>query len=86
LILSASDKEGKSTQFIEYMLLLIQQSLYELLESDTKKLDGTERLEVFLEQSSDMFSRKEYMKFHKELSSATASRDLKKCSSALFTS
>lgn len=75
--LSASDKEGKSTQFIEYMLLLIQQSLDELLESDTKKLDGTERLEVFLEQSADVFSRKEYMKFHKELSSATASRDLK---------
>ncbi|UJP66896.1 Fic family protein [Mongoliitalea daihaiensis] len=75
--LSASDKEGKSTQFIKYMLLLIQQSLDELLESDTKKLDGTERLEVFLEQSSDMFSRKEYMKFHKEISSATASRDLK---------
>ncbi|MGY6520962.1 MAG: Fic family protein [Mongoliitalea sp.] len=77
LALSASDKEGKSTQFIEYMLSLIQKSLDELLETNTKKLDETERLEIFLEQSDNMFSRKDYMKFHKELSSATASRDLK---------
>lgn len=75
--LSASDKEGKSTKFIEYMLAVIEQSLTEIFEMDTRKLSDTERLEVFLEQTDDTFSRKEYMKFHKKLSSATASRDLK---------
>lgn len=75
--LSASDKEGKSTKFIEYMLAVIEQSLTEIFEMDTRKLSDTERLEVFLEQTDDTFSRKEYMIFHKKLSSATASRDLK---------
>jgi Fic family protein len=35
--LSASDKEGKSTKFIEYMLQIIDKSLSELLENSTKK-------------------------------------------------
>lgn len=75
--LSASDKEGKSTKFIEYMLAVIELSLTEILEMDSRKLSDTERLEVFLEQTDEPFSRKAYMKFHKVLSSATASRDLK---------
>ena len=36
--LSISDKEGKSTKFIEYMLNIIDQSLSELLENSIKKL------------------------------------------------
>ncbi len=77
IALSASDKEGKSTKFIEYMLSMIEKSLSELLEMDSRKLSDIERLEVFLEQTEEAFSRKEYMKFHKAMSSATASRDLK---------
>lgn len=75
--LSISDKEGKSTKFIEFMLNMIDQSLGELLENDMKRLDERERLEIFLENQIEKFTRKDYMKHYAEMSSATASRDLK---------
>lgn len=76
--LSASDKEGKSTKFIEYMLNIIDQSLSELLENTTKKLSIDERIQIFIENIVDEFTRKDYLNYFKNLSSATASRDLKK--------
>jgi len=75
--LSNSDKEGKSTRFIEFMLDIINQSLDELLRHRTKKLNETERLTVFLESNKKHFTRQDYMKHYIEISSATASRDLK---------
>ncbi len=75
--LSASDKQGNSTPFIEYMLDIIDYSLLELLENNSKKLNERERLEIFLETNKQEFSRKDYMKHYSEISSATASRDLK---------
>lgn len=75
--LSISDKEGKSTKFIEYMLMIIDRSLSELLENSTKKLSGEDRIQLFLENNENEFSRKDYMNYFKDISSATASRDLK---------
>ena len=75
--LSISDKEGKSTKFIEFMLRILDQSLDELLENGTKKLNETERLEIFLSDINQIFTRKDYMKHYPEISTATASRDLK---------
>lgn len=75
--LSKSDKEGKSTKFIEYMLKIIDQSLSELLENSVKKLSDESRIQLFLEQADFEFSRKDYLDFFKEISTATASRDLK---------
>jgi len=75
--LSASDKEGKSTRFIEFMLSMIDQSMDELLQSRGKKLNETERLEIFLESNDREFTRKDYLKHFSEISSATASRDLR---------
>ncbi len=75
--LSISDKEGKSTKFIEFMLSIINQSLEELLQNSTKRLNETQRLEIFLENYTQQFTRKDYMKVYSEISSATASRDLK---------
>lgn len=75
--LSTSDKEGKSTKFIEFILDMIDQSLDELLENRTKKLSETERLAIFLENFSQEFTRKDYLKHYSEISTATASRDLK---------
>lgn len=75
--LSASDKEGKSTRFIEYMLNMIDQTLDELLQSRGKKMNETERLEIFLESNDREFTRKDYLKHYSEISSATASRDLR---------
>jgi Fic family protein len=75
--LAISDKEGKSTTFIEYMLKIIDRSLAELLENSRVKLHDANRIQLFLEQNDNDFSRKNYMLFFKEISSATASRDLK---------
>lgn len=75
--LSASDKEGKSTKFIEYMLSIIDQSLNELLENSLKKLSNEDRIQIFIEKYGNEFTRKDYLNFFRELSSATASRDLK---------
>lgn len=76
-VLSVCDKEGKSTNFISYMLQIIDTSLSSLLENSTKKLNETERLELFIENVKEEFTRKDYMKYFSELSSATASRDLR---------
>lgn len=76
--LSACDKEGKSTKFIEYMLSIIEESLNELLENSVKKLSNKDRIQIFIENFVDEFTRKDYLNHFKDLSSATASRDLKK--------
>ncbi|MFC4687923.1 Fic family protein [Epilithonimonas pallida] len=75
--LSASDKEGKSTKFIEYMLQIIDKSLSELLENSTKKLYENDRILIFMENINQEFTRKDYINYFKNISSATASRDLK---------
>jgi len=76
--LALSDKLGKSTIFIEYMLDVIDKSLINLLNYNHRVLKDTDRLEYFLSLSIKEFSRKDYMNIFKDLSSATASRDLKK--------
>jgi Fic family protein len=76
--LSESDKLGKSTTFIEYMLGVIDKSLAELLNYTQRILKDTDRLEYFLAQGFTDFSRKDYMRVFKDIASATASRDLKK--------
>ena len=56
--LSQSEKEGKSTKFIEYMLKIIDNSLSNLLNNSNKRLSGNERITIFLEQNSSEFTRK----------------------------
>jgi Fic family protein len=75
--LSQSDKEGSSTKFIEYMLRIINNSLEEVVENSSKKLSEQDRINLFLEQNTGQFSRKEYLNYFKDISTATASRDLK---------
>ena len=75
--LSHSDKEGKSTKFIEYMLKIIDSTLSELLENSSKELSEEDRIRIYLEQNSNVFTRKDYMNYFKDISSATASRDLR---------
>lgn len=76
--LALSDKSGKSTIFIEYMLDVIDKSLSNLLNYKSRVLKDTDRLEYFLNLGINEFNRKDYMNVFKDLSSATASRDLKK--------
>lgn len=76
--LSESDKQGNSTVFIEYMLNIIDNSLEHTLKFGTKKLTQIERLNYFIESNKNEFTRKDYMEIFKDISSATASRDLNK--------
>lgn len=76
--LSLSDKNGKSTFFIEYMLDVINKSLENLLSYNSRILKDIDRLEYFIKLGAKEFTRKDYMNTFKDLSSATASRDLKK--------
>ncbi|MEI7977849.1 MAG: Fic family protein [Bacteroidota bacterium] len=76
--LSLSDKSGKSTFFIEYMLDVINQSLESLLNYNNRILKDIDRLAYFIHLGKKEFTRKDYMNTFKDLSSATASRDLKK--------
>ncbi|MCB0407298.1 MAG: Fic family protein [Bdellovibrionales bacterium] len=77
--LRQSDKEGASTVFIEFILGVIEQSLLELIEKSPTTINTQEhRLELARELfKGKKFSRKEYMNSMPEISTATASRDLK---------
>lgn len=78
-VLSASDKEGLCTKFVEYMLTVIKISLENLIAEQGKSLNDEERLKYFQENSElQEFTRKDYMNIFKTISSATATRDLKK--------
>lgn len=76
--LALSDKSGKSTAFIEYMLGVINKSLENLLSYNNRILKDIDRLDYFLKLGVKEFTRKDYMNVFKDISSATASRDLKR--------
>lgn len=76
--LAQSDKSVNSTPFMEYMLQVIDDSLYAMLDFKSRILDTEDRLAYFSQLNQIEFSRKDYMNVFKEISSATASRDLKK--------
>ena len=76
--LAESDKSGKSTKFIEYMLNVIDISISELLDFNNRTLSEKDRLEYYVSLNKTEFTRKDYMDIFKDISSATASRDLKK--------
>ena len=76
--LGKSDNSGESTVFIEFMLEIILESLKELLNIQNVSLTNIDRLNLFKSIiKRDYFTRKEYLKNFREISSATASRDLK---------
>ncbi|MEN2489169.1 Fic family protein [Flavobacterium sp. B11] len=76
--LAMSDRSGKSTYFIEYMLDVINKSLENLLNYDNRTIKDIDRLEYFYSLGIKEFTRKDYMHVFKDISAATASRDLKK--------
>lgn len=76
--LSKSDKEGYSTIFIEFMLQTLNESLEDLLRYKSRIMTELDRIEYFLSHNKKEFTRKDYMYVFKDISSASASRDLKK--------
>ena len=76
--LADADMQGKSTVFIEYMLERILESLDDVLkQSGTKGADYAKRVEFALSQLEGWFDRKKYLEVCKNVSTATASRDLR---------
>jgi Fic family protein len=76
--LATSDKAGNSTSFIQFMLGVLDTSLEELLSIQQPALSSTERMELFKTHiGKQSFTRKDYLRHFKEISPATASRDLK---------
>ncbi len=77
--LGESDKLGQSTPFISFMLSRIKETLEELLSISNIPDDYDSRINIAKDHfRSSEFSRIDYMKVHKKISSATASRDLRK--------
>lgn len=76
--LAESDKSGKSTVFIEYMLQIIDLALSNLLKIHGKPISSEDRITYFLSLKKNQLTRKEYMEVFRTISTATASRDLKK--------
>ena len=66
------------TLFIEYMLDVLDRSLQQLLTYNNRILKDTDRISYFSMICKTEFSRKEYMNIFKDISTASASRDLKK--------
>lgn len=76
--LGKSDHSGESTLFIEFMLEVILDSLEELLGIQNISLLNIDRINLFKSiVKEDFFTRKDYLRNFREISSATASRDLK---------
>lgn len=60
------------------MLQEIEKSLIGLLSYNNRIFSDTDRLDYFRALGKNEFTRKDYMNVFKDISSATASRDLKK--------
>lgn len=77
--LAKADKEGISTKFVEFMLEMIKNSLEKLLEEQRETLNDENRIQYFKEHTNlEVFTRKDYRSMFKNISSSTATRDLKK--------
>jgi len=78
MVLGESDNIGDSTGFIVFMLQIIDKSLEELLTNQVVNLTSRDRIAVFKDKIlKSPFSRKDYMRQFKDISTATASRDFK---------
>lgn len=76
--LAKCDSLGEFTLFVEYMLSIIDEALEDLLMSQPINMTSENRVKLFQAIIKDTsFARKEYMRHFKDISNATASRDLR---------
>ncbi len=76
--LNQSDKAGQSTPFIHFMLAIIDTALEELLQTQSVSLQASDRIAHFQSLvGQETFTRQEYLRKFKNISGATASRDLR---------
>ncbi|WP_245558426.1 Fic family protein [Fulvivirga imtechensis] len=72
--LAQSDKPGNSTIFIEFMLEMINIALEDLLKTPNLNVRSSDRINIFKGiVGTNYFSRRDYLRHNKEISSATAS-------------
>ena len=78
-VLGTSDRAGHSTSFLDFSLEMVHQALDGLVDAirPEPSTAQTRLARARTELGAVSFSRKDYMKLHKTLSTATASRDLK---------
>lgn len=74
--LPGRDRNTDTTQFVTYMLKIIDLALSNLLETCRKLVRPMDRIRYFYTLGLSSFTRKDYMRIHKNISTATASRDL----------
>lgn len=76
-VLGQCDKEGSSTKFIVFSLEQILASLVSF-QAETRRAGGVEERLAFarFKLGLKIFSRKDYLQIHDDISTATASRDL----------
>ena len=81
LALEKSDKQGESTLFIEFMLKIIHDSFGKYYSDFKPEPESTEQRIAKAKEHFEnrKFSRKNYIDLLKNISTATASRDLKYC-------
>ncbi|MPM13612.1 hypothetical protein SDC9_59970 [bioreactor metagenome] len=76
-VLSRCTRSGKSTLFIEFMLGLIDNALGKLLLERAPVISADDRIRAFQNAFTlEIFTRKDYIQYFKNISTATASRDL----------
>nr|MBC8479057.1 Fic family protein [FCB group bacterium] len=76
-VLEQSDQSGNSTAFVEFMLAVINDALEDLLGMQNVSLTNKGRIERFRDiVKNKFFTRQDYLRAFKQISSATASRDL----------
>lgn len=76
--LASSDKSGHSTPFITFMLKMMRDALEELLAAQNFSPASTDRIaHIAALFPEGMFTRRDYLRRHKNISAATASRDLR---------
>lgn len=78
LVLESCDRQGNSTEFVEFSLEAIRDALNEFMKEIRPEPDtAASRLTLAQREFGErVFSRKDYLQFFKTLSTATASRDL----------
>ena len=77
-VLGKSDNQGNSTGFIEFMLNIIDIALEDLLKTQNHTITSNDRISIFKDIiGNEFFTRQDYLRHNKEISTATASRDLK---------
>ena len=85
-VLEACDNVGESSDFVAFMLTALIDALEPLVRTPQKRRSAAERLELAIAHfGNDLFSRKDYRALHPTLSTASASRDLRRgCESGLL--